>query len=552
MNAKLKMRLENAKAKADISGFRVDVASNKIKLGRLNKESKGISARVDAIEPSHKTQRRSSQIEFESEDKQYDGWKRLTGVALARDLQRNVGWFKTLMHQFLVNVVGTGPKLQLKTTDTTFNADAQKWINSDWAKWCDGVDDTPLVEQIGMALLSIKREGDVVCVFDDFDRNDGTIRWFESDQIVSIDDESWAVASSENDFPWVEKKTKTSERKIMTQSNGIVKDSRGRVVAYVVTAKRGLQNVEYKDTTIIPRWNIRHNNNGSAVLLKSPWRFGQRRGQGDALTISNQITDIYEMIAAELQSAKDSAQRAGTVEVDKDSVSSVERVLINSGKTSQEIDEIIYGDGTNRGLYGNNYSKLEGTFGGKIEYLSPGEKFVPHDHDRPASSIKDFGGFIQESSGASMGLGRSNSTMKAEASYTAYRGEQLMTWQTFYCDQKMLERRLLDFLTFKALGWAIKHGEVKAGPAKWHEFAMWSWPKMQEVDEGRMAKAEEVRLKNGTLTYADIYGPEWQQKFDNLSNELKYARLKELPLAVFEMKSGGTPDGADGNKTEGD
>lgn len=543
-------RVADAEARAKLARLQREEREDRAKTRLLTKLHK-VSARYDSLESSHDSQRIQPKTERLPEDDQYNARKKLKGVALGRDLQRNVSSFKTLLHQFEICVVGSGPKVQFNTGTPAWDKAASSWFNSDWAKWCDGVDDSPLSDQVAMALSAVKREGDILCVFDDFDRNDGTLRWYEADQLVNIDPEDWKRSANTRGFPWREKVPGGGNKLVpMIQKNGLVLDYRGRVVAYVVCADHGLSVVKMDKATIIPRWNQRWNPGGSAKLLKAPWRLSQRRGQGEALTVSNQLSDIYEMIAAELQSGKNMAQRSAAVTVDKDAEGGVMRAMLAAGMSEADIDKILYGDGSNKGSFGTQYDQLEGTFGGRVDYLQPGESLQINDHDRPSSSVRDFGGYIQELSGSSMGLGRSRSTLKAETAYTAFRGEELMSWQTFEADQKKIERRLMDFLVYKSVSWALARGELQGAPDAWWRAAVFTWPKMREVDEAKTAKAQETKLKNGTMTYADIFGPERANKFAQYSEELEQARQLKLPLAVFEAKSGGAAP--DTNNAEGD
>jgi capsid protein len=541
----LDQRLEKARKLAELDKIGRQRAEDRIRT-RLLKRAGQLRARIDALESSHNTQRKQSSREKKGEDGLYTSSRKLKGVVLARDLQRNGGWFKGLVHQFKVNVIGTGPKIRLATTDMEWNKKTSTWFNGGWAKWCDGADDSPLADMLQMAIMSVKREGDCVCVFDDFDRDDGTIRWFESDQLPTIDEKSWKNEAEKRGFLYREKVPGETKLQPMKQKDGLVIDRRGRIIAYVLDAQHGRTNVSYDEVMIVPRWHQIFNPNGSAKLLKSPWRLTQKRGQGDALVIANQQADIYEMIAADLQSAKNIAQRAGWVEVDKDSEGGVINMLLRSGASQDDIDKLLYGDGEQRGSFATQYEELEGTFGGRVDYLNPGESFKTNEHDKPSSSVKDFAGYIQEANGASMGLSRSSSTLKAESSYTAFRGEQVMSWQTYEVDQKSTERRLMDFLGVKAIGWAMRKDQLEKGPDGWQNAMLWVWPRMREVDESRTAIAQEKKLKNATLTYDEIHGPDWDRKLEGYGEQLDFARELGLPLAVFEGKSGGAAGGGNG------
>ena len=533
----LDTRLENQKKRTEIATLKAKELGAKVEV-RRNKVLHKQLARFDVLEEGHQTQRLQSRTERNTEDSQLTDNKKLKGVAFERDLQRNAGTYSGLLHQFRVCVVGVGPKVKFNTTSADWNKLAADWLNSDWAKWCDGNDDTPLADQVACVLEAVKREGDILCVFDDFDRDDGTLRWFESDQLPTIDQQSWENASKVSGFAWNETINDVSVP--MLQANGIVRDHRGRVQAYVTTADHGKPSVMFDEVTIIPRWHIRNNPTGSARLIKQPWRLSQYRGQGKTLAIAAQVQDSYEMIAAVLQTAKNSSQRAGSIETDKDAPAAIVKRLAEGGMTPEQIDCLLFGDGDTPAMAAQTYEQLEGTFGGKVDYLNPGEKFVAHNDDRPSANIREFAGMLQEQNGASMGVARSRSTLRAETSFTAFRGEELMSWQTFEVDQKFLERRLMDFLTYKAITWAGAKKEVTTPPKDFQKSAQWIWPRMKEVNQVATANAEAIRIKSGTVNYAEILGPNWREIFAELGIQFQAARDENLPLAALEMKSGGT------------
>jgi capsid protein len=260
-------------------------------------------------------------------------------------------------------------------------------------------------------------------------------------------------------------------------------------MGYVFTSLHGKTSIDPKTDpfTAIARFDIKSNPDGSAKLIKSPWRMNQHRGEADAFSISNQQQDIYEIIAAELQTVKKSSQIAGWIKLDPKAdgaMTGIANALMKQGKTAAEIDALINGDGSNPGLVGVTYESLEALSGGKFEYLQPGESVEWHNPQRPNINICEFIDWIQIASGASMGIGRARSTGKAETSYTAFRGEEIMSWQTFEWEQKFLERRLLDFLGVKAIRWALKKREITEKPAEgWESRLSWAWPKMREVNE---------------------------------------------------------------------
>jgi len=536
---------------------------------RLEKGVDRILAKIDAIRQHANGLRRSPSVELDDEDSQRQGRKRLVGDAIGRDLMRNVAMFRGMMRRFEVDCIGAaGPELQHSAPDDhrDWAGEAVTWWQ-DWCTWCDGVDDTPFSELVSQALTASKREGDILWVFDDFDRDDGTLRIYESDQLVQVSPTEWqtraakaiAKGGTDEEFPWIEDNPAASRRngepkKVpMTQQNGVVRDRRGRVVAYVVHAKHGRASAPLAEVTIIPAWHPRTPTVGSAKLFKRQWRKSYR-GSADATAISNMQQDVYEMISHELQSAKRAGQQAGWTQVDKDAdTGGIERALLRAGIDPEKVLALAEAD-TDDGdditidnlsdlLASRNYDRLEALTGGYWEYADPGEQLHLFDNNRPSPNLEPFGDWLQGFSGYALGLGRSRALGKASTAYTAFRGEELMSWATFRWDQMSLQRRLLMFAMRKAIGWAASRGYIDPAPDRaWHRWFYWRWPEMPEVDQVKVATAQKIQQKLGKLDYRALLGPQWQEFLERFAEQVELLRALNLPLAILETSSGGVID----------
>jgi len=531
-----------------------------------------VAALIEAIEQHGTGKRRSPPVERYAEDDQLRDRRRLVGAALGRDLQRNVAMFRGLMGQFETCAVGSpGPRLQPASpaaSDDVSEADASAWGRwaregaawfRDWQKSCDGSDDTPFAELVSQALTAGKREGDILWAFDDFDRDDGTIRVYEADQLPTIDANDWTKAAR-NDrraFPWKEENPEYARGAgvpmyiPMVQANGVVRDRRGRVQGYVVGSEHGAAIAKMADVSILSAWNLRRNPAGSAKLYKSQWRKSYR-GSPEATVFASFQHDIYEMVSHALQSAKRAHQLAGWSETDLDAgMDPVEQALLRCGLDPAKVLELakaqttegttVETDDLTALLLNRNYANFEKLCGGYWEYPQPGEKLHLEGSDQPSGSIEPFSDWLQGASGYSLGLGRSRALGHASTAYTAFRGEELMSWARFAWDQKALERRLLDFCVCKAIGWAVRKGEIPPAPVpvrQWLAWYRWDWPRMPEVDVQRHAQAQRVLQKIGAQSFADILGPDWEQKLRLLARQVQLVRDLELPLAILETVSG--------------
>jgi len=348
------------------------------------------------------------------------------------------------------------------------------------------------------------------------------LRVCEGDQLVTVSD--WDAKSKAGDrrtFPWKERNPEYRRRSgkplfiALEQKNGVLWDSRGRVWGYAFTSKHGKSSAPLEDVTIVPQWNIRRNPEGSARLFKRHWR-KSRRGTPESASISILQTDLYEMIVAELQSAKQAATRSGWTETPLDAgLPPLEQALMRCGldpekilalAASQEPDaESITLDSLDDLVLNKtgNQERMEALTGGYWDYPPAGQKLHMFDNQRPNPTMAPFADWLQVASGFRLGLGRSRATGKAETSYTAFRGEDLMSWATFYWDQKSIERRLLDFVLYKAVSWGARVGEIPPPPAAyWWKGFSWTMPKMQEVDREKVARAKALAVIPTTVLLA--------------------------------------------------
>lgn len=493
-------------------------------------------AGYDLVESRNKRKRRSATIEIGNEVSQLSRVKRLQSLNLCRDLERNYAITRAHMRQFKTNVVGVGPKLAINLDGEPAAASA-RWINGVWAKNCDSRGDTPLAEIVANILTAKKREGHILCVFDDFDRDDGKLLFFEADQMVEVMGPDW-----EKNAPAYCRE----DGKAMMQEQGVVCDKRGRVVAYIVTADHGKMVTDWEKCTVFPA--------GVARLVFEPWRLNQRLGTADMLTTAAHYLDSYEMLSSELQTAKLAAKMGAKVT----KTGGEEAAMLETGVDVEALVTHTTTSGTDAVTTGSvpetNYDAIEALCGGIVDYVQPGEDITPYDFKRPNVAMKDFLGYISDSSGASLGLAAVYSSLRASTSYTAFRGEMLLSWAQFLWDQKWLERRFLDWAIPKAIAWAVRKGLLVAMPVGWEADASYIWPTMPEVDRTAAATADALELKNGSTDYARLLGPGWEERLNALAKQLDLIKKLGLPLGILETVAGApaasdSPDPGEDGKT---
>ena len=129
--------------------------------------------------------------------------------------------------------------------------------------------------------------------------------------------------------------------------------------------------------------------------------------------------------------------------------------------------------------------------------------------------------------------------MRVTNSYTAHRGESLLTWSAIYDRQKQLERTLLDWLAIRVIEYGMEHGFIPAAaPDGWRTLVSWDLPTMPPIDEKTSIDAQSAALKSGLTTYRELLGSDWEDHMRELAAELKLARELELPISPLETVSG--------------
>jgi capsid protein len=507
-----------AKTKSDLAG----------ELAVWKSRAQTVKAEYDVLR-SNKL-RRTPKVEMQSEAGIYTPVKRAKGANIGRDLERNYSSARGILHQFRMNVVGALGKLQVNAKG---GEAAGQWFNGVWAKDCDFRDAQHFSTVCQNVVAAILREGDLLAVFDDGVIEDsGKLLFWESDQIMPCSEELF-------------KKKFPGDGNV--QDGGIARDKWGRVIGYTVTGKRGLTEItDEKDLTVWMR--------GNAVMPRDPWRMNQGRGVPPMLTAAASLLDLYEMLSRELQSAKKAAgdyahiKRTDAVD-DWDAPGTKPELLPeNSGKDAATVAAEVGGGGSSDS---RNYEALEAFTGGNVDYGQPGDEVEIYDPKRPNVHMTEFIEAVLCHAGAAFGLARAYAMLRADTSYTAFRGDMIMSWQgAFIPMQKWLERCFADWVAVKALTWAMRHGKIDPLPDGWEQTLSWRWPVMPEVQVDTAQNAIALALKNGTTDFSKEIGPDWRKHFDGLAEQIEYAKSKGIPLGIMEMKSGGAADGRDNSGSD--
>ena len=474
--------------------------------------------------------RRSAVIEHGSEDEILNASRRLHVLNLTRDGMRNAPQVRAIVQQLRVLVVGLqGGKLTLTTGDGDWNTVAQDFF-AGWSRRVDFIDETGLNDCLKLIVTALAAEGgDYAMLFDDGtitgDGGTGRVRFFESDNIANMQEQDFASR-----FPGY------------VQSQGLIYDTFGRWVGIVVSGKKRGQQVFAKDECFSL---VR---DPQAEIWESPWYYGKRkwrllqgRGISPQTVAIAALLDMYEIVSAEIQCGKLNSKifaqvidtlgvgdgTDGSEDVDAGATDSEAEPAEGETETSTTTEEVAL-DVTN----------FEANAGAQTLNMPYGFKMDLLDTKRPNKDMIQFVEWLNGGAAAVHGLARVYSGLKAETSYTAFRGEQTISWASIEEFQKELERGPLDWMGVHALRWGIATGQLAEGPAGWETKLAWQWPQMREVNEVDAQTAVSAKIKNYLATYQSLLGPNWKQILTQVAGEMEWFKDQGLVHPALQTVSG--------------
>lgn len=506
---------------------------------RVNMRTAFGAAGYDVVTGPDRMLRARRGVEFGGEDKALPSWNRLNMLALARHGMRNGDSFRALMRQMELNVVGTvGGK-------ATFSFPAEKRDEAKrmreafgrWAADAEFSDGLPFSKVLSLIVDTKFVGGDMVLLFDDgIVEDSGRLLAFEPDEIADLPKEWFKSAFPED---W-------------NQRQGRIYNYNGRFKGVCVSHR-------YRGRDVFP-----HDENGVFVLtkedgvevqdwvmLREVWRFNQGRGVSPLAAPLDSLLDLESVTKYEVQAAMKNCQTLAQIFSTKSSTANAddERDTLDEElqRQAEAAGEKPVEEGEEEG--GVEELQLDHIDGsGMIYDLLPDDyKMELLDTKRPNPNVEGFVKWLSGRSGAAVGLAKCYATLEAAASYTAFRGEQVMSWPTFEEWQKNLERDVCDWVVRKWAKWASRKGIIDESklPAGWARMIKWSWPTMREVDMKANAEAKKTLVENGMMLIEEVRPGEDPDEFvEKLAADAKRLEAAGFVHPFLKNKITGAIDGA--------
>ena len=468
------------------------IAGAALELGRRAHFGKG----YEAVTSPFSEGRRPSYVESKGEDKQLSARDRNRIINLHRDMMRNSPTRVTQDQQIRVNVVGSvGGKLYASFPAGFEDAAAavMEYFNTKWFPHAEFTFRKNFNWLLKTILTAQDTNGNVVLVFDDGiltgGNGTGRIRGFEGDEIGNVPELG-------NYFP-----------KGYTQSQGFVYNKLGMFTGLFVSSSQR-DKLQRGKSTLDPNLGIVKLSMDPLdddalvnwIVLGDMRRFNQGRAVSPVTAALTCLIDLHETAASEAQAAKINAQLVGQILQDAngdegpDDSAFDDEQEVPEGKSLQK--EVKFS------------TKELKSIGAHFDQMPPGMKIDLLRTERPNPNMPQYIEFLTGLVGGTRGLARVYATLKAQTSYTAFRGEQSMTKPSFEEAQKDLEREVCDWSAKCVISRAVKLGIITEKlPDGWDRMLAWNWPTMPEIDEVKAQNALALKLKNGVTSLARELGP---------------------------------------------
>jgi len=425
----------------------------------------------------------------------------------SRDLNRNDAHASGITSTMTTNVVGSGIRPQSRidkeslgmdeSTASTFQKDAER-VWKKWTSYADAGNRMDFYEIQELVDRQILENGEAIIIpmmLQDPDRPYSlALQIIESDRLD----------------------TPTGMQGDRSIRSGVKIGEKGEPVSYFIQ-KTHPGDIRYTKQaervfTEIPAKNEYGRRN--VFHLYYVQRSGQTRGVPFFAPVLTYFKDLGEYAEAELVAARIAA-------------------CFSLFITSEASMDVSAGGAYDRNPSGQLLESLEP---GMIKHLMPGESITSFNPQRPGASFEPFVDRILKAISAALGLPYELVAKDfSKTNYSSARAALLEARRYFKMRQEWLARKLCQPIWEMVLEEAYLRGEISADTfyenKRYWTGASWIAPGWEWVDPLKEAQAAEVGLKNGIVTFSDIYaqeGKDWEESFEQRKRE--ETKIKELGL----------------------
>ena len=398
---------------------------------------------------------------------------------------RNNTYARGIIETLANDLIGTGPRLQLKTDDIAFNRTAEQRFVT-WAEHCDAAGRQDLADLLRLVMLQLCESGEAfIHVYTDPAGPAG----LESLRLLAIEPDRVATPAG-----------MIYDDKI---HQGIETDAVGKPLRYYVSkhhpgsmaAGFGAALNEYD---IVDADRMIH-----LARLDRP---GQTRGMPWLTPAMDLFAQLRRYTLAVIRAAETAASVSGLLESD---------IPLGDGESVEEFEAL------------------------EIEHdmmmtLPAGQRFNQVKAEQPVNTYDMFKREIINEIARCINMPY-NVAAANSASYNYASGR--LDWQVYFRSLAVIRRWLARHLLDRVLGLWLAEAvlidpDLAAAPPVTRTLIDWVWPGAEHVDPAKEATAQDIHLKNMTTTLAAEYakqGKDWRLEIEQIADERK--ALSELGIA---------------------
>lgn len=495
-------------------------------------------ARYKIVSGTDEWQRERGITEKKGEDDILDKSKRGKLLDLSRNAVRNNATFNTILKQFDLQGVGiNGGKAIITFKDEQFSQE----VKEAFAKWTRNADFFDGLNLNTLLKLILKTEiigGDLVILFDDNLINDsGRVLVYEPDEIGDTKEEEIEKRYGKKSY----------------QKQGRVYTEFGQFQGVIVSRSQRGNDVFDPDSCYF----LHKDPNGSSfddlwLMPRNVFRISQGRGITPTTSSLSTIIDLNDYVGFEIAAAKKNSQTIGTI-----TDSNVDREVItppspfSTGEEDEDVDFSNMTDEQVEEVAKQVQEEKEQTYsldkinaaGVIYQQLPDGYKLDLLDTKHPNQNAIEFVRWLASMSAAPFGLTSVYSTLKVDSSYSGYMGERAMCIPVWEETQKFLEN-ICDWILYRWAIWAVRKGIIqdKFESEDWIKNVSWQWPKQGDIDSVKEQNAINLKLRNCTGSYREIYGADWKNKLHKIAEEIDFCKTNGIPHPALQTVSGAVID----------